>query len=182
VQKLPYEIVNPKFYRAEDDLYSLYVLERVKDGGSSEQVKYRYRLREVSVPDSELYPGRVFELENILEANGFDVKDLAIHDIILSSFRIGSTSSSLFMLTNKGTGFQKIGYRADFDQLSIDSIGDLREALSSELWNQVIKSHMETKHESGDQSQYFTAIWSKIHQYADGFSTFDVLPTEFGET
>ena len=63
VQKLPYCISLPNFFRSNDDLYSLFVVEQIWDEDSSE---YRSVIREISVPDSDLYGERTIDIESII--------------------------------------------------------------------------------------------------------------------
>jgi len=59
---MPYRIVDPHLYRTSDSLlYSLYVVECTPSG--------RVQLREVSVPDSDLYPYRTIDLQGIMESS-----------------------------------------------------------------------------------------------------------------
>ena len=53
VERLSYDIVVPSLYVTSDDLYSLYVVDR-EDG--------RLKLREISVPNSDPYVNRVFDI------------------------------------------------------------------------------------------------------------------------
>ena len=110
VQKLPYEIVNPRLYKTADDVYSLYVVEHVLDGTDSDgKSRYRLQLREISVPDSPIYAHRTIPIQDIMGREvGSDMSGLAIYELVMSSFRPGDTRSSFFVLDNHQDGFHKI--------------------------------------------------------------------------
>ena len=61
VRRLPYKVVNPKLYVTKGGLYSLYVVEELDNG--------RKQLREVSVPDSDLYPYRTIPLQDVVKSD-----------------------------------------------------------------------------------------------------------------
>ena len=181
VQRLPYKIVDPSLYRTNGDLYSLYVIEKTADGIR--------QLREISVPDSEIYGSRTIPLQDLMDGMKKDSDgDLIIHQMIMSEFMVGSSKSSFFVLSNWGEGFHKIYYTNDFNQLSIDVLNGvdndgnpvgLVDRLLSTFRKKVIGKHMKDKHENVD---YFKAVSSKVNQFAENFTTFSLIPTEFYET
>ena len=61
VQRLPWNIVHPQMYTTADSLYSLYVVQKDEDG--------RIVLRELSVPDANIYPEREIDIQKIYEDN-----------------------------------------------------------------------------------------------------------------
>ena len=167
----------PSLYTSADSLYSLFVVVYGTDG--------RLQLREISVPDADVYAYKTIELQKILEesdrieaSNDFD-----INQIILNKFVMNSMNSQFFVLSNKG--FHRIFYRNKIKNVSIDRLPDFQEALTESLTATVLKNHMEQKHSDGD---YFDVIARKINQFDGGtamrpaFDVFQLIPTEFKET
>ena len=116
-----------------------------------------------------------------MAARGVDVKDLKIRDVIMSRLRVNHGASYFFVLDNKDTQFHKVCYGNDFEQMSLDSIIELQNALETSLRKTVLENHMDEMHH-GEQSYYFDAIARKINQFADDFNVFDLIPAEFGMT
>lgn len=116
-----------------------------------------------------------------MAARGVDVKDLKIRDVIMSRLRVNHGASYFFVLDNKDTQFHKVCYGNDFEQMSLDSIIELQNALETSLRKIVLENHMDEMHH-GEQSYYFDAIARKINQFADDFNVFDLIPAEFGMT
>lgn len=181
VQRLPYRIVDPNMYRTNGDLYSLYVVEKTADGTR--------QLREISVPDSDIYIHRTIPLQSIMEGMKKDSdSELSIHQMIMSEFIPGSGKTSFFVLSNWGEGFHKVYYTNDFSQLSIDYLDGvdndgnpvgLNDRLLATLREKVIRKHVAEKHDAVD---YFKVVSSKVNQFAENFTTFSLVPTEFSET
>lgn len=177
VQRLPYRISVPKMYRTLDDLYSIYVVE---DNSV---------LREVSVPDSDMFSNRVIDLDGILRKHGKipDGVELEIRQAILSRFKVGDSRTSFFVLSN--LGLHKIEYQNTFEQVSIDRMQGrldgkpigLKDVLLDSLKSTVVAKHVSDMHH-GEQSSYFDAISGKMNQFHDDFDIFQTIPTEFTET
>ena len=177
VQRLPYRISVPKMYRTLDDLYSIYVVE---DNSV---------LREVSVPDSDMFSNRVIDLNGILRKHGKipDGVELEIRQAILSRFKVGDSRTSFFVLSN--LGLHKIEYQNTFEQVSIDRMQGrldgkpigLKDVLLDSLESTVVAKHVSDMHH-GEQSSYFDAISGKMNQFHDDFDIFQTIPTEFTET
>lgn len=177
VQRLPYRISVPKMYRTLDDLYSIYVVE---DNSV---------LREVSVPDSDMFSNRVIDLNGILKKHGKipDGVELEIRQAILSRFKVGDSRTSFFVLSN--LGLHKIEYQNTFEQVSIDRMQGrldgkpigLKDVLLDSLESTVVAKHVSDMHH-GEQSSYFDAISGKMNQFHDDFDIFQTIPTEFTET
>lgn len=185
VQRLPYRIVDPNLYRTNDPLYSLYVVEQTSDG--------KIQLREVSVPDSELYANRTIPLQGIMESipsvdgGSSTLDNFNVMQMVMSNFRLNDSKSSFFVLSDVEPGFHKIHYTNDFEQVSIDTLDGtdlegnpigLKDRLRRTLWDAVIGKHIIDKHMGED---YFSAISSKVNQFGD-FSTFSIIPVEFRDT
>ena len=130
IQRLPYQIVNPRLYRTSDDLYSLYVVEQVQDGVDGDgKILYKPQLREISVPDSDLYEHRTIDLYGILREASRDENgrygidhNLVVKNLVMSSFKPGSGASSFFALTDQPEPFRRIFYTNDFKQVSLDKL------------------------------------------------------------
>jgi hypothetical protein len=159
VRKLPYLVVNPSLYRTSDDLYSLFVLAIHRDNESD---PWRLRLQEVSVPDDDMYKGRVIELQQLFESNGIEAEDLVVNELILSKFQTDAMKSSFFVLDNKDTGFHKVGYVNNFDQMSIDNVYDLKEQLRTSIMETLMQKHMDEMHH-GELGSYFDTINGKVN-------------------
>lgn len=181
VQRMPYNIVVSSLFRSADPLYSLFVVDRVDD---------RLRLQEISVPDNDIYRGRCIEIQNILrDSDAVDMTgdEFKIMDVLMTEFKVNSGTSSFFVLDNKGTGFHKVLYTNNFAQASIDSVGDVDKegTLKWSLWNALkdtlVAKHMEEMHH-GEQTSYFDVVARKVNQFKDGFSVFDLVAAEFGNT
>ena len=185
VRRLPYEIVTPKMYRSADDLYSLFAVVQTPVGTNSDgTAKYKLQLREISVPDSDLYADRAIDIQDLLEhSEKVDTSDgLVVSDVIMSTFRMKNSESSFFTLSNKG--FHKFFYVNKIDQLSVDKLDGFqgfKPRLKEALKNAIVNKHLQEKHRN-EQSYYFDNIARKINQFAPGFSTFSLIPTEFTET
>lgn len=185
VKRLPYEIVTPQMYRSSDDLYSLFAVTQIPVGVDSDgNTQYKLQLREISVPDNDLYVDRVVDIQDLLEnteqvdmSGGFSVSD-----VIMSSFRMKNVDSYFFTLSNKG--FHKFFYRNKIDQLSIDKLDGymgFKPRLKEALEKTILQKHLDEKHHK-EQAYYFDNIARKINQFAPDFSTFSLIPTEFTET
>jgi hypothetical protein len=151
IQKLPYEIINPHMFRTADSLYSLYVITKIQD---KEEDFTKPQLREITVPDIDLYAHRKIDIYEILQNysrqpnsnftidnRNNNVEPLVIYDIIAGSFKLMNAKSCFFVLTNKG--FFKVFYKTVLGQVSIDNMDDLKTALSETLKSYVIKKHMD---------------------------------------
>lgn len=76
VQRLPWQILNPHMFRTNDSLYSLYVVSNEPTDEERELGKVHPVLREISVPDSDEYPERVIDIDNLYKTkNGEDASD-----------------------------------------------------------------------------------------------------------
>ena len=180
VQRLPYDIAVPKMFRTADDIYSLYVVSR--ENG-------RQVLREISVPDDEIYTHRTIDIDGILDAgttlpDGSSSSDggLTISTLIMEKFAPGKAGTSFFCLSNRG--FHKIPHVHVFRQLSIDRMEGvvdgnpvgLKDILYDELRKVVLGQHLESHHEG---NTYFATLSRKAVQTSDDFNVFDLLPAEF---
>lgn len=177
VQKLPYQITNPSFYRSVDDLYSLFVVEKVQQGNTED---YKTILREISVPDSDLYRDRVINIEDVIPKPDKVEEPLEIKELIMSKFRPNDSKTTFFVLSN--WGFHKVGYVNKFTRVSIDTLDELKNRLWYSLKNTIIQKHVKEKHESEEQQEYFNEVAGKVNQFADDFDMFSLIPAEFGET
>ena len=72
-------------------------------------------------------------------------------------------------------------YRNDIENLSIDTMTDMRDALKESLSKIVLGKHIEVMHH-GEQLDFFDAISGKINQFAEGFDAFQLTPAEFERT
>lgn len=181
VHRLPWQILEPHMYKTNDDLYTLYVVSNEPQAGET----YHPVLREISVPDSHEYPEKVIDIYNLYKNNNGDdtwdesSKKFGVISLIMDEFKLKSKDGKFFALTSKG--FHMVDYVDDFDQLSIDGIDDFREALEKTLGDVVIGKHMAEMHDD-EQKMYFQFLKSKINQFADDFTVFELIPTEFVET
>ena len=176
VSRLPYKVVNPKLYVTKGGLYSLYVVEELDNG--------RKQLREVSVPDSDLYPYRTIPLQDVVEwdpiVEGEYAPDhLEIYEMVMSKFAAGDPTTSFFVLSNWPKGFHKVSYINDFEQASIDDLTSFNEALRKTFAETILAKHMADKHTGAG---YFGVVAGKVNQAVPGFNTFSLVPAEFGET
>lgn len=78
-------------YQTSDTLYRLYVVTRENS---------KVKLREISVPDSDIYTNRVIELQDIMEkyskepGSDFTIDSthpLEVHKLIMSKFKLLNT-------------------------------------------------------------------------------------------
>lgn len=103
VERLPYDIVLPQMYVTSDDLYSLYVVS-MEDGS--------LKLREISVPHSDLYVNRVFDIPTMLSKvlPDDELEELDITQVMMQGFVTDTTNSSshIDLISNKG--FHRVGY------------------------------------------------------------------------
>lgn len=121
--------------------------------------------------------------------DGFSMKnDFSIKQLIMESFKLGNANTSFFMLSNYG--FHNIFYEKDIRQLSIDKVSGkdydgnsvgFKDILEDMLRDVVLGKHMDVKHH-GDDADYFDTLKEKTNQLDDNFSTFSLIPTEFGMT
>lgn len=81
------------------------------------------------------------------------------------------------MLSNYG--FHEISVKDDINQLSIDKKDDFVARLTSSLNDSIMDKHIKSMH---DDNKFFETVSRKINQFDDGFSTFDLIPAEFGST
>lgn len=178
VQRLPWQILNPHMFRTNDNLYALYVVSNEpRDGETLHPV-----LREITVPDSDEYPERVIDIYELFKNNNGATTskiDLEVLTLLMDEFKLKSKEGQFFALTNQG--FHKVNYVDDFGQLSIDSMDDFQEALERTLGDIVLGKHMDEMHDE-EQAYYFRYLKSKVNQFADDFTVFDLIPTEFKET
>lgn len=191
VQRLPWQIINPHMFRTNDDLYALYVVSNEPVG---EETLHPV-LREITVPDTDEYPERVLDIYTLYKNNnGEGMRDaitdpVSVIDLLMDEFRLKSKEGRFFALTNKG--FHQIDYIDDFDQLSIDKMDGIdpetespvgfRNRLMDTFEKTVLQKHMDELHNK-EQSYYFQVLKSKVNQFADDFTVFDLIPTEFHET
>ena len=178
VQRLPWQILNPHMFRTNDDLYALYVVSNEPQAGET----YHPVLREITVPDSDEYPERVIDIYELFKNNNGATTskiDLEVLTLLMDEFKLKSKEGQFFALTNRG--FHKVGYVDDFEQLSIDNLEDFQEALERTLGDIVLGKHMDEMHDE-EQAYYFRYLKSKVNQFADDFTVFDLIPTEFKET
>lgn len=191
VTRLPWQILNPHMFRTNDSLYSLYVVSNEPVGDET----YHPVLREITVPDAEEYPERVIDIYELYKNNnGEDSSDknykpVEVIDLLMDEFNLKSKEGKFFALTNKG--FHQIDYRDDFYQLSIDKMDGtdpetgapigFRDRLREAFLNTILKKHLDEMHDN-EQSYYFQVLGSKVNQFADDFTVFDLIPTEFKET
>ena len=188
VQRLPWEIVEPNMYRTNDSLYSLYV---VSNEPRTSDEEYHPVLREISVPDSDEYPHRVLDIATLYETNDGKravEEDLQIMDLMMDEFKLKSLEGRFFALSNRG--FHEIKYKEDFDQVSIDKMdgkdldgnpSGFRDRLEDTLGRIVVGKHLQEMHDD-EQAGYFNVLKSKMNQFQDDFTVFDLIPTEFTET
>ena len=191
VQRLPWQILNPHMFRTNDTLYSLYVVSNEpQDGETVHPV-----LREITVPDSDEYPERVIDIYKLFkEKNGEGLRDattdpVSVMELMMDEFKLKSRDGRFFTLTNKG--FHQVHYNDDRSQLSIDKMDGrdpdtdapigFRDRLMDTFEDIVLKKHMDEMH-NDEQAYYFKVLKSKINQFADDFTVFDLIPTEFKET
>ena len=147
------------------------------------------KLREISVPDTDIYAGRVIDLQDIMESHliGEDGKTLVdenteIHELVMTTFKVNDKNSNFFVLSNiKESELCRIGYVSNLDQLSIDKLDDFKDRLKQALKKTILDVHENEKHH-GEQKEYFDTISSKVNQFEEGFTAFDIIPTEFKET
>jgi hypothetical protein len=178
VQRLPWQILNRHMYRTNDKLYSLFVVSNEPGEGET----YHPVLREISVPNADEYPEKVIDINKLFKDNNGEVKwenDLDVIDLIMDEFKLKSKSGQFFALTNKG--FHKIDYTDQFKQLSIDKLVDFQQNLHDTFNATIIQKHMDEMH-NGEQEYHFAVLKSKINQFSDSFTIFDLIPTEFTET
>ena len=191
VYRLPWQILNRHMFRTNDSLYSLYVVSNEPVGNET----YHPVLREITVPDAEEYPERVIDIYELYKNNnGQGMRDattdpVSVIDLLMDEFKLKSKEGRFFALTNKG--FHQIDYTDDFDQLSIDKMDGwdydsdtpvgFRDRLMDTFEKTVLQKHMDELHDK-EQSYYFQVLKSKVNQFADDFTVFDLIPTEFHET
>lgn len=104
---------------------------------------------------------------------------MKITGLIMEDFITKTQNYGFFVLSN--AGFHRIGYKNAYQQLSIDSLVEFKSRLHDTFRDTVLKKHLDEMHH-GDQSSYFDTLARKVNQYADGFETFSLIPTEFSET
>ena len=192
VERLPFNICEPKMFRTADDVYSLFVVEIVEDGANEDGTKkFRTQLREISVPNTDLYVDKVVDVQSLIERDlaerGVQPRDISsealeIDAAIMQDFVFRKATSSFFVLSNKG--FYRIFYTNKIGQVSIDKldgVGGFKVALEESLRNTIMQNHIEKDHH-GEKTRYFDILASKVNQFTDTFSTFDLIPTEFGDT
>ena len=179
VQRLPYEIVVPSLYRTKDDLFSLYSIVQVPVGKKEDGTdKYRIKLQELSVPDAPIYTHKDIDVQGIMDEAGVEIDDdLTVTGAVLSDFIPGDGNSTFFILSNKG--FHKIVCKQRMQQVSIDTLDALKKNLAVSLYYSVLSKHLIEKHNGED---YFLDVSSKMNQYDEGFSVFNLIPAEFGAT
>ena len=107
------------------------------------------------------------------------VGELKVTELITRDFITKTQNSGFFVLSN--AGFHRIGYKNAYQQLSIDSLVEFKSRLHDAFESMVLKKHLDEMHH-GEQSSYFDILARKVNQYAEGFETFSLIPTEFPET
>ena len=107
------------------------------------------------------------------------VGELKVTELITRDFITKAQNSGFFVLSN--AGFHRIGYKNAYQQLSIDSLVEFKSRLHDAFYSTVLKKHLDEMHH-GEQSSYFDILARKVNQYAEGFETFSLIPTEFSET
>ena len=157
-------------YRTSDDLYSLYVVATNEPNGSRTSDGFHPVLREISVPDSDLYRNRVIDIYDILRRNSDTPESeysLDIRQAIMSKFVLDNQSTSFFILSNNG--FHKLSYENDFTTVSVDSLTGtdydgnptgLKDRLEHTLRQTVMADHIAKKHDNVD---YFSILARKIN-------------------
>ena len=146
-------------YTTSDDLYSLYVVDK-EDG--------KVFLREISVPDSDIYQNRRIPIGEIMAAEANDdtvAETLEISHMMMEQFKLDDPKTSFLILSNKG--IHKIGYEKNIDQASIDKISGkdadgnsvgFIDILEDALWDVVVEGfHKKDKHE-GENAGHFATI------------------------
>lgn len=131
-------------YRTSDDLYALYVVEELDDG--------QLQLREISVPDNDLYVDRTIDIYGILQ-NQLQLEkpsDFGISHMIMTEFKPRDSRTAFFVLasTPGKTPFMKVSYEDQFKQVSIDTLEDLKSAMADSLRYYVIGKHLYDLHYS----------------------------------
>lgn len=96
----------------------------------------------------------------------------------MTGFRLNNVQTSFFVLADQG--FYKIGYENIFSRISIDTLAELKDRLSTSL-KDILQNHIEKCHLER-QKDWFEAISKKVNQFDSTFSMFDLIPTEFRET
>lgn len=179
VRRLPYEIVVPSLYRTKDDLFALYAVVQVPVGTDTYgNATYRLKLQEVSVPDTPVYTHKDIDIQGIMEQNGVDIDDdLQITGLVMDDFVPGNGNANFFVLSNKG--FHKISCKQRIQQQSIDSIDALKKKMTISLYYSAIVKHLAEMH---TENEYFLNLANRLNQYAEGFTVFSLIPSEFGST
>ena len=137
-------------------------------------------MRELSVPDSDLYVHRIIPLQDIMGGKLDIGGNFGVNQLVMNEFKPGDASTQFFVLSNiSKEPFHRIFYENKFGQASIDTVDDLNEALTNALREKVIGKHMAEKHNEVD---YFKILSGKINQFAPDFGIFSLIPTEFDQT
>ena len=174
VDRLSYDIAIPHMYVTSDDLYSLYVVDR--ESG-------KLKLREISVPDTDPYVNRVFDIADMINDSipDEDKDELNVSQVLMQSFITDTTNpiSHIDIMSNRG--FHRVTYERVPYEPYIQTKEDFVDKLTGGLRESVINAH-ETEQGMHVGVPYFDNISKKINQFKEGFSTFDLIPTEFGQT
>lgn len=167
VERLPWAITVPQLHRSADQLYSIWVVEQETPGS-------KVQLREVSVPDNEVYQDRTIPIQELLGVDSLDVQTL-----VMSAFQTQRKGSSFFVLDP--SGMHRVWYTDWTRKISLDTMDSVREALAKALREQVLAEHLESLHE-GTQAEFFQTVRSKVNQFGPDFGLMDYIPAEFAQT
>ena len=174
VDRLSYDIALPYMYVTSDYLYSLYVVDR-EDGN--------LKLREISVPNSDPYVNRVFDIGELIKDSIPDgnLEEFKVNQVLMQSFITDTTNpiSHIDIMSNKG--FHRVSYERVQYEPYVQTKDEFIDKLRDGLRENVIFAHEEEIGMHVDVP-YFDNISKKINQFKSGFNTFDLIPTEFGQT
>lgn len=167
IQRLPYRVVNPGIFRTSDDLYSLYVVAQSTEGG--------LQLIELTTPDSDIYVHKVINLNELFGDDSSFLSEVGM--MYMGQFKLGKIGYDCLMFSN--FGINRLYWKANQDQISIDDKDSLMRVLLNALEKNVIYPHMIQFH---DGNPFYANVATKVNQFDVDFSVFELIPTEFGET